>query len=195
MRRFSKILGLLLFAMVMISNTGAFAATIDFNQFYADSSVTVAADGSWALMEEDMDFLTILLSNDPFFEDPPLPFPVTPFILSFDYEFIVGAGNYDDFYVKLFDSVSGDVIKEFFLEHDNRPNNVDWIKTGAVTWNLSGSPVGGYGLEFQLNAMDDAADSSVYLANLNYAPQPIPEPSALLLLGLGFLGLAGIYRK
>ena len=116
-----RLVGFVILLLISFSSSMVIADTIDLNypNFYADPTVSVAGDGKSATMSEDPGYGTVLLSNDPFFGDPILPFPSDPFLLSFSYEFTVPVGNHDNFYVKLFDADTGDVIEHFITEYDN----------------------------------------------------------------------------
>src|SRR5262245_61343468 len=70
---------------------------LDFNDFYADPSVTVAPDGSAALLAEDAGLSFVLLANDPFFGDPAIIVPGLGTRLLFDYAFYEAAGQDDQF--------------------------------------------------------------------------------------------------
>jgi len=165
---------------------------IDLNDFYADPTVMVAADGSSAVMDEDPSWITVLLSNDPFFGDPGIMVPDDLLTLAFDYSFTEGAGNDDDFYALVFDGDTGTLIDDFLIEDSG---------SGIVSWDLSGLDPATtlLGLEFQLNAYDWGTDSSVSINNVYMetadAVAPIPEPGTIILLGTGLVGLFGLGRK
>ena len=83
--------------------------SIDLNDFFADPTVTVTSDGNSALMAEDPIFLTVLLSNDPFFGDPGISVPMDLLSLDFNYDFTEGpVDNDDDFFAVVFDGNTGD---------------------------------------------------------------------------------------
>ncbi len=159
------------------------ATAIDLNDFFADPTVTVAVDGSSALMEEDQNLFTVLLSNDPGLGDPDIITAGTaPNFLIFDFDFVEPAGNDDEFGAFVLDSsgVSVGPAFEFFTQTPG---------SGTVTFDISLSalpplPGGPFGLQFQLSSLfDDAAfDSKVTISNVRI----VPEPGSLLLFSAGF---------
>lgn len=191
----AHLVGILILLVISFSSSMVIADTIDLNDFYADPTVSVAGDGESATLSEDSLLITVLLSNDPSCGDPILPFPSDPFFLSFSYEFTVPVGNHDDFYVKLFDVDTGVIISDFITEHNNLVGLTDWTDSETIIWRVAGAPSTGLGLEFQLNAYDTAFSSTVQISNVEFNLNPVPEPAALFIFGLGLVGLAYAGRK
>jgi hypothetical protein len=159
---------------------------INLNDFFADPSVTVAADGSSALMEEDPTLSFVLLVNDPFFGDPNVIIPGPGTQLIFDYNFSEGIGGDDQFRASVFDSDTGLTPSGFeFLTADS--------SSGTVAFDLSGLIGTTLGLQLELSSLftDTGIGSWVDLSNvrLETPDVSVPEPSALLLFIVALLGL------
>ncbi len=190
MKTTGMILSLFAFLLLPLSFANALPIPINLNDFYADPTVAIAPDGSSATMYEDSFFITVLLSNDPFFGDPGIPVPSNLVSLNFDYSFMEGVGNDDDFYAKVFNGDTGDILADFLVEDS---------LSGTVSWSLSGidPAITLLGLEFQLNAYDLLTDSVAQVSNvsLDAAAAPIPEPTTAALLGSGLLMLLGFRKR
>ncbi len=191
------LVGTIILLLLSFSSSAVIAESINLNNFYADPSVSVSVDGNSATMSEDPLLNTVLLSDDPSMGDPILPFPSDPFFLSFSYEFTVASGNWDNFYVKLFDADTGNVIEEFLTEYNNSTGSSDWAEADTILWRIANAPSGslGFGWEFQLNAYDNVSESTVQISNVEFNRIPIPESATIFVVGLGFLSLTYAGRK
>jgi hypothetical protein len=163
----------------------AHAGLISLNDFVADpaSAVTVAADGSSALLEEDPVIAPVTLSNDPFLGDPFVIDTSIGTILRFDYDFTIGAGpgNVNEFGAFVLDStgVSPGPAFEFLTTSSS---------SGTVIFDLSPLVAEPFlGFQFQLSALpgDMALDSTVTVSNVQLnAMNAIPEPGSLAIWAL-----------
>lgn len=177
-----------LLALVLVPfQAQASTVLIDLTAFYADPTVTVAADGASAVIVEDPTLIGGLLSNDPGMGDPGIGVPQNLLSLTFTYSFTLGVNNSDNFYAKVFNGDTGEILADFLTESSN---------AGTIHWDLSGiaSSISLLGLEFQLNSNDAAFDSFVSISNPYLETSAVPVPGTMILLGSGLVGLLA-FRK
>lgn len=168
--------------MAFAATAPAFAAPIDLNDFFADPSVSVAADGNSATMAEDPGLLVVFLANDPGLGDPNVIFAGPGVVLSFDFDFVEGAGNDDEFGAFVLDSSGTLAGPAFgFFTSDSA--------SGSVSFDLSSLVSEPFiGLQFQLSRLpgDAGFDSATTIRNVRLeAAQAVPAPTTLTLLILG----------
>ena len=157
------------------------AAPIDLNDFFADPTVTVAADGSAAALQEDPNLGAVLLSNDPGFGDPQVVFPAAGLLLLFNYDFIEGSGEADELGAFVIDAATGlsaGPSFEFFTQSSG---------SGTVAFDLTSLVGQTLGLQFQLSALPGDSGLSSIATVSQVRLEPVPEPSTTFLFASGFL--------
>lgn len=188
--RFYQVMALFCGASV-VNSAYALIIPIDLNDFFADPTVTVAADGSTATLAEDPFFSPVLLSNDPGLGDPVVIVPGAGTSLLFDFTFSEPAGNDDAFVAFVLDAATGLSFGSGF------EFGTESSSSGAVSFDLSSLVGETLGLQFELgsNFGDGAFDSLVMVSNvrLDTAAMSVPEPSVLSLLAIGIFA-TGLVR-
>lgn len=190
------------FLLCMVGLSGRVSATqLDLNDFFqfpddsfGTSVIDVLPDGSTADFVEDPIYTPVALSNDPGLGDPNIIIPGTGVHLLFDYVFNEGSSDDDEFGAFILDGNTGLSVGpayEFFLGSSG---------SGTIDWNLTSFSGQLLGLQFQLSALggDVSLNSTLTISNVRLVTQGVPEPSTILLIGLG-LTLFGwhtvAYRK
>lgn len=188
-KRYYKVLILLLASIVV---TPVWATPIDLNDFFADPSVTVAADGSSAILTEDPLFTSVLLANDPGLGDPEVIIAGANVSLLFDFQFLEPPGNDDIFIAMILDAASGLSVGAGF------EFMTDSSSSGSVAFDLSSLLGQTLGLQFELgsNLADADTTSELVISNLRLETRvAAAEPNVLLLFVLGLLVLMMIKFK
>ena len=174
--------------------------SLDFNTFdYWDvPGVTVAADGSSALMEEQLGMWFTWLYKDY------LSVPGDAVSLQFDYVFYLGPDDQDELYIGFYDDPISYIPYAGYEDWITNPTPGSTV-TDTYTMDLSLAPFRGgtAGLEFQFSSYPGPNDQDIYSwieisnAKIVAGPGPgpvIPEASTLILFGSGGLSFLGLYR-
>lgn len=180
-------------ALLLLSSPLVYAVPISLNDFFADPTVDVAADGNSATFTEDDTFGVAALVNDPSFGDPNVIVPSPGAILSFQFDFELGsASDADEFFAFILDVATGLPVGpafEFFTASS---------ESGSVEFDLSPLVGKTLGLQFQLTSIlgqDQGRGSTLEISQVDLSVASVPEPQTLVLLLLGLMGSLVIRRK
>ncbi|MFT5543724.1 MAG: hypothetical protein ACI96N_002934 [Arenicella sp.] len=182
-----------LLTAIMLGCAGSAGATtipLDFNDFFtADPEVTVVSPGE--VVMTDSDFVSVVtLTNDPWY-DPNIIIQAVDRTLTFDFEFLQGNGNVDEFAAYLFDADYGPVAGVL--------DNVfyDASASGTVSFDLSPWTGLMLGLQFELYDPGFLTGSSVTITDLalnDPVSASVPAPGGLAILFAGLALLVGRNR-
>ena len=168
----------------------AVAAAIDLNDFYADPTVSISAEGSKAILTESTQLQTVLLVNDPGFGDSEIIIADIGVNLSFNYSFTNAAGESDQFNAFVLDASTGNSIGTLY------EFSVTDSLTGLVNFNLSDLVGMTLGLQFELASQvgDIGNNSNLTISNVRLEPIEVPTAGTTELLLIGLI-IFGIYAK
>jgi hypothetical protein len=175
MRRFPS--ALFLFFLIFLWVGVATAAPLDLSTFTADPGVT--ENSGTVSFTEDMTYATWYFYNDNF------SVPSNATDLSFDYDFVSGPDDSDDY---LTFEINYNIIQSFDVNDPTGHFNFDLSpfqnQNISIAWGL-------------IWGGDEYAGSTASISNLDLATQsaPVPEPGTMLLLGSGVLSLFGFRRR
>ena len=169
-----------------VMSTAAFAVPVqvDLSKFTAfGSAITVASDGSSALLSEDPAQFAVFLFNDPSMGGPDLITPSSDTFLLFDYGFDEASGNDDIFQAYLYEVGNYPSLPTFEVTTSNY---------GTVALELTDYLGKTLGLDFVLVSNDFDLGSSVTVSNVRLeqrspTPVQVPEPWVDHLFGLGLV--------
>jgi hypothetical protein len=172
---------ILILAMALLLGwvVSASALPLDLGTFTAYPGATLS--GSQVLFAESLDYASIYFFNDNFLV------PIDANILSFNYDFGLGADDVGDYFT--FDQ---DFVSHLFVNTDvlNGYFSVDLSPFRGTIISLAWGLIWGD---------DDFAGSTAKLYNLDLAradsTAPVPEPSTIMLFGTGIIGLLRYIRK
>lgn len=162
--------------------------SVDLNDFFADPSVSVAADGSQAVMSEDPALFAVFLVNDPGFGDPEVIVPGPGVSLVFEFDFVLGTNSVDEFAAALIDAATGAILPNFTFSTSSSA-------AGSVSFDLSSLVGTQLGLQFQLTSLfgDQGLGSTVSVSDVRLA-MPVPLPGTALLFATALVGF-GLMRN
>lgn len=176
---------------------------IDLNHFVAvpdTGEVTVAADGTSAMIKEDSNQAAVFLSNDPGLGDLEVVVAGPGVTVHFEYEFTEGPQDNDDMFIAfVLDGSSAPLPRGGNAIDPSDPTlyfSTDVTSAGTVSFDLSGLAGQTVGLEFQLDANlanDVGLDSTVAISNVRL--ETVPEPSTAMTLGLMGISLVSLAAR
>ena len=171
----------LLFLFIPVVN----ADTLDLSTFTAEDGA-VESGGTITFTESDSSYAWFYFYDPAFFVDS------TATSITFDYSLNIGPDN-DDWLV-----VAIDFINYEFQDGDYNPSTTDILTlSGSGMVDLTSYRNSTVDLAFGFEANDFWMDSVGTFSNIqiNYSTSSTPEPTTIILLGLGLLGMAGVSRK
>lgn len=192
-RSLSAIRSLAIIGICLFAAQAARAAIIpiDLNDFFADPTVTVSADGTSASFTEDPGF-AVLLINDPFFGDPNVIIAGVGNMLIFDFLFSEAAGNDDEFFAAVLLGSTGSSAGPGF-EFSTQDS-----ASGMITFDLSSLILEPFlGFEFSMVSFDGGGNSTLRVSNMRLVTPDVsvPEPSAIFLMLAGLLASQMVARR
>jgi hypothetical protein len=175
-------LPVLLVVLSLLMVSAGYATPLDLSTFTAETGAVAGAGGQITFTESDSPLVAFYCYDSAFVVGP------TATALTFDYSFKIGAGN-DDYLVAFINAFP----YEFEIGGYNPSSTASRLLSGSGTIDLT--PYSTIFLAFGFEANDQRMDSIGTFSNLQINHSPVPEPTTLLLLGIGLIGLAGAGRK
>lgn len=173
------ILGLCFGIILCVSEAPAIPINLTTFDPYPNDKVDIALNGTSAVIREDDWFAPVSLENYGLF------IPENALSLTFNYELVVGADNEDYFDFFILDLS----IPDFWVGGD------EGTYTGTYTYDLA--PLRGETVPIVFDLMygwgDGGYESYVKISSLDI--NPVPEPSTIILIAMGIIGLIGFKRR
>jgi len=166
--------------LFLLCGATAFALPVDLSTFTAEDYVTES--GGTVTFEESFDYAAIYFYDDSFLV------PDDASTLSFEYELDLGDNDYDDYL-----TFEINYFEDFYVDTEGPGSHSTDLSpyqgsTISLAWGLIWNG--------DLEAGTTASLWNIDLARVDSSSgDPVPEPSTMLLMGIGLLGLVGCRRK